>query len=294
MHFLPQSAFFEWKPAAWLRVTGGDAADFLQGQFTNDLRKLPTNDAVYGLWLDVKGKVRADSFVFAGMTGEFWIASYFSLAATIRERLEAFVIADDVVLEDASADWSAVTVFGGGAWAQLAAEAHEGFLFRGRRGTTESVEWLFPTSVRTAVHARLEGVRELSADEVVRRRIEAGIPAVPTDLGPGDLPNEGGIEGDAISYTKGCYLGQEVMARLKTMGQVRRRLVRVAVTVSKIPGLPAPLFLGPRQVGELRSTAPDGIGGFLGLAMVSLLHVTPGARLSFAPDAPATVIVTGH
>jgi hypothetical protein len=134
-------------------------------------------------------------------------------------------------------------------------------------------------------------VRELSPEEVARRRIEAGIPAVPVDLGPGDLPNEGGLEADAISYTKGCYLGQEVMARLKSMGQVRRRLVRVAIVAKKIPPLPAPLFLGERQVGELRSVAPDAAGGFVGLAMVSLLHVKADARLAFGADLPAEASV---
>ena len=126
------------------------------------------------------------------------------------------------------------------------------------------------------MRAQLAGWRELSADEMARRRIEAGIPAVPADLGPGDLPNEGGLEADAISYTKGCYLGQEVMARLKAMGTVRRRLVRVAWAGEEILTLPAALFLGARQVGELRSAAPEAKGGAIGLAMVSLLQVTAG------------------
>jgi hypothetical protein len=164
-------------------------------------------------------------------------------------------------------------------------------LFRGRRVRTECVEWIFPAIHHGAIRALLEGVQELSADEVARRRIEAGIAAVPADLGLSDLPNEGELEVDAISYTKGCYLGQEVMARLKTMGQVRRRLVRVAIAAEKTPPLPAPVFLGPRQVGELRSAAPDGAGGCVGLAMVSLLHVAAGAQLAFASDSPPTIKV---
>ncbi len=292
MKFATHSAIFWWQPATWLRVGGADAANFLQGQFTNDLRTLPAGGAVYGLWLNVKGKVVADSFVLAGKTAdEFWIASYFSPVSVIRARLEGFIIADDVVMEDTAEDWSAVTIFGEGAMAELTADPRMGVFFRGRRANTESAEWIFPANEREAIRSRLAGLNEISADEVVRRRIEAGIPAVPADLGAGDLPNEGGLEADAISYTKGCYLGQEVMARLKTMGQVRRRLVRVALAGGKPPVLPAPLFLGPRQVGELRSAAPDGVGGVVGLAMVSLLHVAAGASLAFAPDAPATIQV---
>src|SRR3954467_6753383 len=110
-----------------------------------------------------------------------------------------------------------------------------------------------------------------------RRRIAAGIAAVPADVGPGELPNEGGLDAEAISYTKGCYLGQEVMARLKSMGQLRRRLLRVQGIGETYPALPAPVFAGSRQVGELRSAVRNGTGGWTGLAMVSLLQVAGGA-----------------
>src|SRR6185295_15801763 len=107
-------AVFRWRPACWIRVTGDDATTFLQGQFTNDLRLLPAAGAVYGLWLTLKGKVLADSFVIQGqVANEHWIGSYFSSSAVIRERLESHVIADDVVLEDMTADWSAISVVGG-------------------------------------------------------------------------------------------------------------------------------------------------------------------------------------
>lgn len=295
------AAVFWWKPAAWLRVSGGDAATFLQGQFTNDLGKPPLGGAVYGLWLNVKGKVVADSFVLRGATAdEFWIASYFSPGSIIRERLEAFVIADDVVIEDAGDGWSAVTVFGEGAASLLPADAQGGFRFAGRRSIGEVIEWIFPASQGEAVRARFAGLTELSGDEVARRRIEAGIPAVPADLGPNDLPNEGGLEAEAISYTKGCYLGQEVMARLKSMGQVRRRLLRVesagpsasapdtSAACAALPSLPAALFVGERQVGELRSAVADPARPerVLGLAMLSLLHVANDAGLALAKNGP--------
>ncbi|MGH7958664.1 MAG: folate-binding protein, partial [Opitutaceae bacterium] len=86
------------------------------------------------------------------------------------------------------------------------------------------------------------------------------------------------------SYTKGCYLGQEVMARLKSMGQVRRRLWRVHGHSDGWPALPAAVFSASRQVGQLRSAVRDGANGWLGLAMVSLMHAGPGAELSFAPN----------
>jgi folate-binding protein YgfZ len=280
-------SFSRWQLAAWLRVTGVDAATFLQGQFTNDLSK---GGSVYGLWLNVKGKVLADSFVLRGPEPDtFWIGSTFSPAAVIKERLEAFIIADDVVVEDLTPDWRGVTALGPVAMELLENPPQEGRVFRGRRGEGDAAEWIFPEAARAAVDARLHGVVELDAEELERRRIGAGIPAVPRDIGPGDLPNEGGLEADAISYTKGCYLGQEVLARLKSMGQVRRRLVRVRGPSESWPALPAPLFAGGRQGGELRSAVRDGAGGFIGLAMVSRLHVSLTTALAFAVDAPPTI-----
>ena len=288
---------FWWRPTCWLRVSGDDAETFLQGQFTNDLRPAAGRDAVYGLWLNVKGKVVADSFVLRGGTpGEFWIASYDSPAAVVRERLESFIIADDVAIEDATAGWAAVAVLGPNAMAAVRAIAGEpagGFVFRGRRTRAENVEWIFPLSELAAVRARLVAAwpaAEIGPEEIARRRIAAAIPAVPADVGPSDLPNEAGLETEAISYTKGCYLGQEVMARLKSMGQVRRRLLRVAGTdpATAIPPLPAALFAGERRVGELRSVAPDGKNGIIGLALLSLLHLTAEGGLAFAAGgAPA-------
>lgn len=269
-------AVFEWQPAAWLRVHGSDAAAFLQGQFTNELRGLSPGRAVYGLWLSVKGKVIADSFVLRGESAdEFWVGSYFSPADVVRERMESFIIADDVVVEDRTAEWRAFSV-----WAESGAalEASGGFVFAGRRGKEPNIECIVPEQLAAEMARRFAEATRLSAEEIARRRIEAGIPAVPLDVGPADLPNEAGLERDAISFTKGCYLGQEVMARLKSMGQVRRRLVRVR-GAGEIPARPATLFLGERPIGELRSAAGDD-GHFVGLAMISLLNLGSARELA--------------
>ncbi len=288
-------AIFHWQPACWLRVSGEDAANFLQGQFTNELRGLTSSASggVYGLWLTLKGKVLADSFVVRGTgVNEFWIGSYFSPAAAIRARLEGHIIADDVVIEDQTNDWRGISVMGRDA--SLFADRMRragGLVFPGRRNRAGSLEWLFPNaSAEVGIAADLAGVApQVDAEFMERRRIADRIPAIPADVGPGDLPNEAELEVDAISYTKGCYLGQEIMARLKSMGQVRRRLLRVKGIGGTSPALPAAVFAGSRQIGELRSAVSDGAGGWIGLAMVSLLHLTPGLALAFTPNGPAAL-----
>ena len=107
-----------------------------------------------------------------------------------------------------------------------------------------------------------------------------------------NLPNEGGLEDVAISYTKGCYLGQEVMARLKNMGQVRRRL-HVVLRADPAPAARAPLYQRGVQCGEIRSVASRD-GKWAGLAMLRLLQLDPAAGLSLAPGAPAEIAILPH
>jgi len=279
-------------------VSGPDAAAFLQGQFSNDLRPLGLAPeakgalpAVYGLWLTVKGKVEADSFVLRGAgPEEFWVVSYASPAAVIRARLESFVIADDVVIEDETAAWTAVTLLNAGGAVPRPADGV--VLFPGRRDAGDAVEAAYraadgePGAVTAVVTA---GAAELAPADMERRRIAARVPAVPRDLGPGELPNEGGLEATAVSYTKGCYLGQEVMARLKAMGQVRRQLVRVAAAGAAVPATPAPVFAGGKAAGELRSAVDDGAGGWIGLALVSRLNAGGAATLALTAGGAATI-----
>ena len=289
MNLAAQQCFYPWRPAACLRVSGDDSLTFLQGQFTNDLQQGKNAGATYGLWLNQKGKVLADSFVRKTSPQEAWIVSYFSPAAVIRERLEAYIIADDVVIEDVSDAYAALTLFGdvnpaglrlgAGAWA-----------FRGRRDAAVCTEFIFPRTESTALAESLGRGEELGVEETERRRMAAGIPAVPADIGPADLPNEGGLESVAISYTKGCYLGQEVMARLKSMGQVRRRLLRVRGT-GEVPTRPAALFQGEQRVGELRSAVRTG-DGWIGLAMLSLLQLRREEGLALTAGGAATIKIT--
>lgn len=278
----PSARFFRWRPAAWLRVTGEDAFTFLQGQFSNDLRKMD-GGAVYGLWLDHKGRVTADSFVLAAGADAFWIGSYFSAGAAIKERLESFIVADDVKIEDFAADWMAVTLFGTECPPILAGAEGPGVQFTGRRGLTDCREWVFPCSAKAEVEAKLSGWSTLSRCEMEQWRIAACIAAVPADIGLADLPHEGGLESDAVADGKGCYVGQEVMARLRTMGQVRRRLLPVR-GAGAIPPLPAALFQGERKLGELRSAVAEA-DGFAGLALLSLLNLRREATLSFTSGA---------
>lgn len=246
-------------------------------------------DAIYGLWLNQKGKVAADSFVLRVADEEFRLVSYESLARELVARLEGFIIADDVTVADETAEWGGLTIWGNLSVTDARAELAEGFVFAGRRGEASSIEWIAPAARLRETLPVLHLGAPLSPAEMEARRIAACIPAVPRDIGPEDLPQEGGLERDAVSFNKGCYLGQEVMARLHAMGRVRRRLL-LANGTGELPALPAALYAGEKKVGELRSAVSKG-DEFTGLALINLMSVPADGRLALAPDGVASVTV---
>ncbi len=290
-------------PMAWLRVSGPDAAVFLQGQCTQELRDLRPGQAIWALWLSLKGKVLGETLVLreggGGDTEAWWLWSAHTPGEALRTRLEEFIIADDVTVEDAGAagGWEQATLAGPagerflrealggaeppseGAWVALAG----GYVFAGRRKQPRIWDWLRPAGA-----GALAGLALLRPEELVRARIAAGVPAIPGEFGPGDLPQEAGLETVAVSFTKGCYLGQEIMARLHAMGQVRRRLVRAGGD-GAAPAAGAVLHHAAdgKRAGELRAAVDDGRGGWLGLAMVNLLGLDRSRPLELDADGPA-------
>jgi folate-binding protein YgfZ len=280
--------------SACFSISGPDAYTYLQGQFTQDLNR-PPGAACYGLWLNQKGRVLADSFVLRRAEREFLVVSFTSPADALRQRLESYLVADEVEIADMTAQWARVGVWGNSVADRLDTVPlvgsffadERGIVFAGRASRLPSFELLVPRASVDAWRAKLTqaGLREADDTTAARERILSGIPAVPIDIGPNDLPAEGGLDETAISFTKGCYLGQEVMARLKNLGQVRRRL-----HVIRGPGLtpvsPMALYQGGKKIGETRSTAPDG-DGFVAMAMLSLVNLNVAKKLSLNADGAA-------
>lgn len=300
----PLNGYSIYTPAAVLKVTGEDALAFLQGQFTQELRFPAGQLSAYGLWLNQKGKVMGDSFALReGDT--WWLVSLHTPVTMLQARLEAYIIADDVVLEDETAAWQGIALLGSEASTALRSKdgilpangtwgrSDGGFLFSGRRVRGESWEWLIPRGASLPPAITLANLPQIDSGALERLRVAGAIARIPDELGPSDLPNEAGLEEEAISYSKGCYLGQEVMARLKSMGQVRRRLLPVRGT-GAVPVCPAALFFGAKKSGELRSAIPSAEGeGFVGMAMVNLIGLDREKPFSLEPEGAPRVRIDG-
>ncbi|WOO40156.1 hypothetical protein [Rubellicoccus peritrichatus] len=253
------------KPAALFKVTGEDAADYLQSQFSNDLRHPGVNNPVtYGLWLDQKGKVQGDSFILQNDEESFLLLSYFCEKEALLATVENNIIADEVEIEDLTESASIISLWGEGIAESLPASGEfkvngSAYCFNGRRSVM-SGEILSLASTPENEQSVIEELTlknpdawmQASQKQADAERIRSGIPAIPQDIGPSDLPQEAGLEKDAVSFNKGCYLGQEVMARLHAMGRAQRALYRVILPES-VKSLPLPVFSGEKKAGELRS-----------------------------------------
>lgn len=238
---------------AVVRVTGEDAAAFLQGQCSTDLRNTSLVDT---LWLNRKGRVLAHTVIAKEADGSFLLLCPHLSAAELIAIVTANVIADDVVATEESAQWQRVVVWGEGSVEVLTG----GRLFSTRRFGVPAWDVLAPAEVKLPWTAG--AFAELDA-----LRISAGVPSVPADCGAHEFPQECGLEA-WVSYTKGCYLGQEVMARIQSMGSLRRILRKVSGPIAN--GLELKTAEG-KSVGWVRSAA-GGVG--LALVAVDLLEGT--------------------
>lgn len=230
---------------AVVRVTGEDAAAFLQGQCSADLRGGALADA---LWLNRKGRVLAHTIVSKEPDGSHLLLCPHLDAEALIAVVTANVIADDVVATDESALWQKWIVWGD----ELAITGAKVFATQ-RYGVAA---WDVIAPIGVAAPGEAATLVELDA-----LRIAAGVPAVPVDCGAHEFPQECGLEA-WVSYTKGCYLGQEVMARIQSMGSLRRILRRVSGPVVVGQELKSP---EGKVLGTVRSAAGD-----IGLALVSV------------------------
>lgn len=221
--------FVHLRNSAVLTVTGADRTGFVQGQIANDIQGLQTGEAKRSLVLNLRGQAIADLTVLE--TGSAYLLVVEDgmrdwLAATF----DHHIIFDQVELE--STDSFTHLSVQGPAAASVQAElanvaAHVWERSRSRAG---GLDVLVQAEHVAAVHEVLAAanIAEVSLAAHTAERVLAGLPLATQDAGEGVLPQEAGLE-SALSYRKGCYLGQEIMARIEARGNLRRHLTQVVV-----------------------------------------------------------------
>lgn len=256
---------FLWKgkPASLIHIEGEDSLDYLQSQLSNKIIE-KSKTWTYALWLNRKGKVLADSYVFSISQEEFYLLSYYTPSEKMIPIIEANIIADDVEIEDLSSSYWLCSLFElDKILSDIPVNGFTGnfedkIYFRGNRGKNCSYEILLKKNSKSDAQLKEIENKMGSLDEngqlLEQIRILEGIPRVGVDATDEDLPQECGLD-HAISYNKGCYLGQEVMARIHAQGKVNRSLRKVELVTAQKISCPATIIdsQSGKAAGEIRS-----------------------------------------
>lgn len=280
-----------------LRATGTDRVRFLNGMLTADIAAFGSGAVTYAAQLDRRGHVLADLYVLAE-DDALLLDLPPGRGPVVRELIEKHVIADDVEIEDLSGAWSEVAFEGPGARAALGVEVPEPGRFRpGADGvlwvgggllTREGVRALGPSPAVAAL-ARDTAVVELDAEAVELLRIQRFVPACGIDVGERNFPAEARLEG-AVSYTKGCYIGQEIVARIHSRGAVNRLLVQLRTEAPVRSG--DAIRAGGRTAGAITTAASrTPPAGATALGYVRRQWAAPGTELQVGDaEVPARVL----
>ena len=250
------------QPTALLRINGEDVLDYLQSQLSIDLSRLEINHVRYGLRLNIKGKTLAGMYVIKESEDQFLILSRKTPANYLIQLLEENIVADDVEISDKSQDFLLLTAKKENATAILRnlkldlpsdhkiSRNQDHICFLDSRLAHPTYSIILPSSELNFI-SKITQFIEWNTFE--QERISSGLIAVPEEIGPGELPQEGKLHLQHVDFEKGCYLGQEVMARIHAMGNIRRKSL-VVQTDNLLKGeFPYPLLLEGKEVGLLKS-----------------------------------------
>ncbi|MFL5827174.1 MAG: YgfZ/GcvT domain-containing protein [Thermoleophilaceae bacterium] len=253
-----------------LLLTGAEAAEFLQGQLTNDIESLAPGSGCYAALLTHKGKLLTDMRV---LRGEDWIWLDTEAAAlpALAKNVRMYSIGRDVQARDVTAERAILSLIGPAARDALdvAPPATEHSFVEGEHGvyvaTDLGVDVICDAADAGGVRAAL-GVDEVSPEAAELLRVESGRPRLGVDMDGDTIPQEAGLNARAVSFTKGCYVGQETVARLHYKGKPNRHLRGLRLSAPAASG--DPIVLGDREVGRIGSVAQSPRLGALALAIV--------------------------
>jgi tRNA-modifying protein YgfZ len=245
-------------------VRGGEAADFLQGQVSNDVEALEPGTGCYATVLSHKGKLRTDLRILRG-DDWFWLDTEAIGHAVLEHMLRTKSLGRDVQYEDVTESRSLLSLVGPAARDRLeAAPPKEEHAFvAGEHGIY--VTTLLGVDVVGELGMRL-GVEPVSEEAAECVRIEVGLPRLGFDMDAETMPQEAGINDRAVSFTKGCYVGQETVARLHYRGKPNRHLRGLRLSEPAERG--AEIVLGDKVVGRIGSTCVSPRLGPIALALL--------------------------
>jgi folate-binding protein YgfZ len=297
-----------------IRITGSMRAKFLQGILTNDTNLLSPGRGLYAAVLTGKGKMQSDLTVYA-LAEWYWIDAEPEVAGTLPALIGRYTIGTDAVVTNLSTTHSVLAVYGPTAAHVLAT----GLVTPAPVGNlvATEVEWgghrmvvaesglpdiqgykiLLPSeAVEKTLNALIaQGAERVDADALDIIRIECGIPRFGADMSSENFPPEARIESRAVSYTKGCYMGQETIARINTYGHVNRLLVGLLPDTDQVLASGTRIVsTGPdaKDVGYVTSSVfSPAVGRVIALGYVHRTLEAPGTAVMLGTERPVRAVV---
>jgi folate-binding protein YgfZ len=275
---LREEAGYVTRERAAVIVRGPEAAEYLQGQLTNDIERLAPAEGCYAALLDRKGHLEADMRVLRLDSGDVWLDLEPGPAGNAIKHLRMYSIGRDVEVVDETEGWSILSVIGPRA-AELSGFDDPGPEHAQRLREWDAVEVLAVATdvgvdliVRSEQASRLRELLESAgipavseaAAEIVR--VESGRPRFGLDIGPEHMPAEAGIVERAVDFEKGCYIGQEPVARLHYRGKPNRTLRGLRLSAPASPG--EPVHAGDRELGHVGTVSLSPALGPIALAVL--------------------------
>jgi folate-binding protein YgfZ len=251
-------------------VRGGEAGDFLQGQVSNDVESLAPGEGCYATVLNHKGKLRTDLRVLRG-ADFYWLDTEAIGHAVVRHMLVTYSLGRDVQWEDLTEDHAILSLIGpaaDGLAGHSPAPGEHSFVDTGAglvARTDLGLDLLCSTARAEEWRAEL-GVEPVSEEVAECLRIESGRPRLGVDMDAETIPQEAGINERAVDFEKGCYVGQETVARLHYKGKPNRHLRGLRLSEPAERG--AEILLGEKVVGRVGSACVSPRLGPIALALV--------------------------
>ncbi|HWN96535.1 MAG TPA: aminomethyltransferase family protein [Methylomirabilota bacterium] len=289
-----------------LVLTGADRVRLLNGQVTNNVKDLPVGEGCYAALVTNKGRMQSDLNIYI-LPDEILLDFEPGLSAAMMDRFNKFIIADDVQVIDAAPHYGLLSVQGPPAWAVIERlelnfprpekqwqsrriqdeSLGELYCMNQPRLGTNGFDLFAPLNSLAALADKLTaaakqlGGRMCGWRALETARIEAGLPRFGAEMDETNLPPEAGIDSRAISYTKGCYIGQEVIARIRTYGQVAKALRGLRFADGKeLPHKGDKLAVGEKDVGYVCSAIHSpALNANIGFGYVRREHNNVGTEL---------------
>ena len=283
-----QVGLFDRSDFGILELTGRDRATFLHALVSNEVKALAPGQGCSATLLDVHGKVQVVLFVWVA-DDRIFVVTPPAMAAKTAEALDHYLFSEKVTIEDVSHDHALFLLAGPSAPETIERLKGAGLgeipvrLVNGARETGEAEVWIMcPAAEASRVRETLlgSGARPIGDEAYESLRIEAGTPRFGHDVDESVLLPEIPFE-NLVSYTKGCYPGQEVVVRIRDRGHVNRMLRGLVLEGNQVPAVGAEVVADDATIGKVTSAAWSfGLSRPIALAFVRRQHAEPGTRVS--------------